>query len=183
MGILQARTLEWVAMPSSRGPSQPSDRTQAFLIADHGEKGGFGLEKVLSVRVRSMDAHGLDRGGVCIGGRACGQQGLHGDRLAGRRGAGPSLDRVASCQCASGLLLLQDPVLWKVLAQHIRISDPLPPATQGQASLQYESPMVPSASCWTCKGHPVPGGPFSSSNASLVCVSTSLTVCSSPTRV
>ena len=51
-------------MPSSRGPSQPSDRTQAFLIADHGEKGGFGLEKVLSVRVRSMDAHGLDRGGV-----------------------------------------------------------------------------------------------------------------------
>ena len=27
-GILQARMLEWVAMPSSRGSSQPRDRTQ-----------------------------------------------------------------------------------------------------------------------------------------------------------
>jgi len=27
MGVLQARTLEWVAMPSSRGSSQPRDRT------------------------------------------------------------------------------------------------------------------------------------------------------------
>ena len=26
-GILQARILEWVAMPSSRGPSQPRDQT------------------------------------------------------------------------------------------------------------------------------------------------------------
>ena len=30
-GILQARILEWVAMPSSRGPSQPSDRTSVSL--------------------------------------------------------------------------------------------------------------------------------------------------------
>ena len=29
--ILQARTLEWVAMPSSGGSSQPRDRTQVFL--------------------------------------------------------------------------------------------------------------------------------------------------------
>ena len=29
MGILQARTLEWVAMSSSRGSSQPRDQTQA----------------------------------------------------------------------------------------------------------------------------------------------------------
>ena len=36
MGILQARTLEWVAMPSSRESSQPRDQTQVFLIA-----GGF----------------------------------------------------------------------------------------------------------------------------------------------
>ena len=34
--ILQARTLEWVAMPSSRGSSQPRDRTQVCHIA-----GGF----------------------------------------------------------------------------------------------------------------------------------------------
>ena len=35
-GILQARTLERVAFPSSRGSSQPRDRTQGFCIA-----GGF----------------------------------------------------------------------------------------------------------------------------------------------
>ena len=29
-GILQARILEWVAMPSSRGSSQPRDRTQCL---------------------------------------------------------------------------------------------------------------------------------------------------------
>ena len=32
-GILQARILEWVAMPSSRGFSQPRDRTQDSCIA------------------------------------------------------------------------------------------------------------------------------------------------------
>ena len=33
MGILQARILEWVAMPSSGGSSQPRDRTQVSCIA------------------------------------------------------------------------------------------------------------------------------------------------------
>ena len=33
-GILQARILEWVASPSSRGSSQPRDRTQVSCIAD-----------------------------------------------------------------------------------------------------------------------------------------------------
>ena len=32
-GILQARILEWVAMPSSRGASRPGDPTQVSLIA------------------------------------------------------------------------------------------------------------------------------------------------------
>ena len=32
-GILQAKTLEWVAMPSSRGSSQPRDWTQVSHIA------------------------------------------------------------------------------------------------------------------------------------------------------
>ena len=32
MGILQARILEWVAMPSSRGSSQPRDRTLISYI-------------------------------------------------------------------------------------------------------------------------------------------------------
>jgi len=36
MGILQARILEWGAMPTSRGPSQPRDQTQVTHIA-----GGF----------------------------------------------------------------------------------------------------------------------------------------------
>ena len=33
-GILQARILEWVAFPFSRGSSQPRDRTQASCITD-----------------------------------------------------------------------------------------------------------------------------------------------------
>ena len=33
LGILQARILEWVAMPSSRGSSQPRDQTQVSHIA------------------------------------------------------------------------------------------------------------------------------------------------------
>ena len=32
-GILQARILEWVAVPFSRGSSQPSDQTQVSRIA------------------------------------------------------------------------------------------------------------------------------------------------------
>ena len=32
-GVLQIRILEWVAMPSSRGSSQPRDRTQVLCIA------------------------------------------------------------------------------------------------------------------------------------------------------
>ena len=32
-GILQARTLEWVAIPFSRGSSQPRDRTWVSCIA------------------------------------------------------------------------------------------------------------------------------------------------------
>ena len=31
-GILQARTLEWAAMPSSRGSSQPRDQTRVSCI-------------------------------------------------------------------------------------------------------------------------------------------------------
>ena len=32
-GILQARILEWVAMPSSKGSSHPRDRTQVSYIS------------------------------------------------------------------------------------------------------------------------------------------------------
>ena len=49
MGFLQARILEWVAMPSSKGFSQPSDGTQVsvspaladrFLPTSHHKEGG-----------------------------------------------------------------------------------------------------------------------------------------------
>ena len=33
LGILQARILEWVAFPSTRGSSQPRERTQVSCIA------------------------------------------------------------------------------------------------------------------------------------------------------
>ena len=33
-GILQARILEWVALPFSRGSSQPKDQAQVSYIAD-----------------------------------------------------------------------------------------------------------------------------------------------------
>ena len=33
LGILQARTLEWVAIPFSKGSSQPKDRTQVSCFA------------------------------------------------------------------------------------------------------------------------------------------------------
>ena len=36
MGILQARILEWAAMPSSRGSSQPRDRTQVSYVSSTG---------------------------------------------------------------------------------------------------------------------------------------------------
>ena len=45
-GILQARILEWVAMPSSRGSSQPRDRTlqhcrQIYPLSHQGSLNGF----------------------------------------------------------------------------------------------------------------------------------------------
>ena len=37
-GILQTRILEWVAMPSSRGSSQPKDRTQVSYVSCIGKQ-------------------------------------------------------------------------------------------------------------------------------------------------
>ena len=37
-GILQERILEWVAMPSSRGSSQPSDQTQVSYVSCIGRR-------------------------------------------------------------------------------------------------------------------------------------------------
>ena len=43
MGILQARILEWVAMPSSKGSSQPRDRTHISCICLHWQEGSLPL--------------------------------------------------------------------------------------------------------------------------------------------
>ena len=54
MGILQARILEQVAMHSSRGSSQPRDRTQVFRIAGGTAMGMANHSSILAWRV-SMD--------------------------------------------------------------------------------------------------------------------------------
>ena len=45
MGILQARVLEWVAMPSSRGSSQPRDQTRHLLCLLHWQPGSLPLTR------------------------------------------------------------------------------------------------------------------------------------------
>ena len=42
-GILQARILEWVAMPSSRGSSRPRDRTWVSYMSLHWQAGSLPL--------------------------------------------------------------------------------------------------------------------------------------------
>ena len=43
MGIHQARTLEWATMPSSRGSSQPRDRTHVSRVSRIGRRGALPL--------------------------------------------------------------------------------------------------------------------------------------------
>ena len=43
MGILQARILEWAAMPSSRGSSQPRDQSHIFNVSCIGRRVSFFL--------------------------------------------------------------------------------------------------------------------------------------------
>ena len=50
VGIFQARTLEWVAMPSSRGSSQPRDPTCACYVSCIGRQ-------VLTT-ITTWEAHG-----------------------------------------------------------------------------------------------------------------------------
>ena len=55
-GILQARILEWVAFPSSRGSSHPRDRTQVSRIA-----GGFFTTQAMKVRGQPQRRVKLER--------------------------------------------------------------------------------------------------------------------------
>ena len=73
-GILQARILEWVAMPSSRGSSQPRDQTWVSCIT-----GGFFTEppgKALVVKNLPTDAGNVRDVSLIPGlGRSAGEHG------------------------------------------------------------------------------------------------------------
>ena len=55
-GILQARILEWVAMPSSRASSQPRDQTQVFRIASDSLPSDALLQKTLSWHLSCLNS-------------------------------------------------------------------------------------------------------------------------------
>ena len=48
LGILQARILEWVAMPSSRESSQLKDQTQVSFIADRNNLWAYTISQIFS---------------------------------------------------------------------------------------------------------------------------------------
>ena len=58
-GILQGRILEWVAVPSSRGSSQPRDQTQVSCIA--GRFFTAGVQPRLIQGIRRRDGVGEDQ--------------------------------------------------------------------------------------------------------------------------
>ena len=65
MGILQARTLEWVAIPSSKGSSQPRDQTQVSCNAGGllpSEPPGKPWESILYITFLNMNA--MERGSL-----------------------------------------------------------------------------------------------------------------------
>ena len=53
-GMLQARILDWVAMLSSRGSSQPRDRTHASYVSCTG-RGSFPLVPPVKPKVGGQD--------------------------------------------------------------------------------------------------------------------------------
>ena len=55
LGIFQARILEWVAMPSSRGSSWPRDQTCVFYIYLHWQAGSLPLAPPLLLEWRQVD--------------------------------------------------------------------------------------------------------------------------------
>ena len=55
-GILQARILEWVAMPSSRRSSRPRDRTQSLTSKLHWKVDSLPLTSLVAQLVKSLPA-------------------------------------------------------------------------------------------------------------------------------
>ena len=58
-GILQARILEWVAMPSSRGSSRPKDRTHVSCVSCVG--GEFFTTEPLKYSSSNQKAHKVQK--------------------------------------------------------------------------------------------------------------------------
>ena len=54
LGVLQARILEWVAFPFSRGSSQPKDWTQVSHIAGWAYKLSYGVQQNLHIGMYSF---------------------------------------------------------------------------------------------------------------------------------
>ena len=54
MGVLQARILEWVAMPSSRGSSRPRDRIRISCIAGR----FYSLSELIANSIAEVPRHG-----------------------------------------------------------------------------------------------------------------------------
>ena len=73
MEILQARTVDWVAMPSSRGPSQPRDRTQISRIAS----GFFTICASKEAQISRLLNHSLTLGSSAFWGYACTELAAH----------------------------------------------------------------------------------------------------------
>ena len=61
MGILQARILEWVAVPSSRGSSQTRDGTQVSFIA-----GGFFTDRATREASIKIDLLRYNLHSICV---------------------------------------------------------------------------------------------------------------------
>ena len=86
-GILQARNLEWVAFPSSRGFSQPRDQTQVSHIADGFFTSWATREAQSEVRHKEKNKYHILTNIYGIG------------RVAGRKARGPQVEEM-DCKCS-----------------------------------------------------------------------------------
>ena len=69
-GILQSRTLEWVAMPSSRGPSQPRGQTSishVSALAGRFLSSSAAVQSNLGRRRQVVQCPGRTRGSLALG--------------------------------------------------------------------------------------------------------------------
>ena len=64
MGILQARIMEWVAMPSSRGFSQSRDQTQVYWASPMEYYSAIKKNKMLPFVATWIDSEGITLSGI-----------------------------------------------------------------------------------------------------------------------